>query len=512
MKQIQEDKIISEFLKSLGPWREFVVIGGGFALFIYKLYLADPKLENLPVGTRDIDSLIPRRVPEISKKNIAKYLNEAGFIHVFKDVDIPATESFVKEIDGGEVEIEFLTDSATRDDKNKNVVIAGSFRRKKETVGDLDILVISKENGKVMDFFVSMPEVQSVIGKGKTKSSVKLSSGINVDLRVVEEKSYGAALNYFTGSKDHNVALRRIAIEKGCKLSEYGLFRNEKMIAGKTEEELYKALGLPYIEPELREMAGELEAARKGILPHLVGYNDLKGDLQVQTSWTDGNHSIEEMARAAQKINLQYIAITDHTKYLAFTGGLNEKKVLRQMAEIDAINEKLKKEGLKFTILKGTECDIHKDGSLDLQDSTLERLDVVGASVHSYFKLPRSEQTERLKKAMQNPHVDIMFHPTGREIQKREPIDLDMDDIIKTAKDTRTALEINAFPDRLDLKDEHIKMAIKAGVKLCINSDAHHTSHFRFLEFGIAQARRGWAEKKDIINTLPLRDFQKALK
>jgi len=390
----------------------------------------------------------------------------------------------------------------------EEVVVAGSTRRWKETIGDADILAISRKPEKVMEFFVSMSEVMHVQGQGKTKSTVKLKNGMDVDLRVVPRESFGAALNYFTGSKDHNVALRKIAQEKGLKLNEYGLFRGNKRIAGKTEEEIYKALGLAFIPPELRENQGEIEAAQKGELPNLVGYRDLRGDLQTQTTWTDGANSIEEMAGEAKRLGLEYIAITDHTKGLAMTGGSDEKKLLKQMAEIDKINRSLK----GITILKGAEVNINKDGTLDIKDEVLAQLDVVGIAVHSHFNLPKREMTERIVRAMRNPHADILFHPTGRVIQKREPYDVDMDALIKTAKETGTVLEIDAYPDRLDLKDGHIRKAVEAGVKLLIDSDAHSVNHIRFLEFGVAQARRGWAEKKDVINTRPLKEFLKCLK
>lgn len=388
------------------------------------------------------------------------------------------------------------------------VEVAGSIRRRKETVGDADILAISSRPEKVMDFFVSMPEVAHVLGKGKTKAMIKLKNGLDVDLRVVPEESFGAALNYFTGSKDHNVALRRIAQEKGLKLNEYGLFRGSQRIAGKTEEEIYQVLGLSFIPPEIREDQGEIEAAKKGEIPDLVGYQDLRGDLQIQTTWTDGANSIEEMAEEARRLGLEYIAITDHTKGLAMTGGSDEEKLLRQMATIEKINRSLK----GITVLKGAEVNINKDGSLDIKDEVLAKLDVVGIAVHSHFNLPRREMTERIKRAMRNPNADILFHPTGRVIQKREPYDVDMDEIIRTAKETGTVLEVDAYPDRLDLKDEHVRKAIEAGVKLVIDSDAHSVNHVRFLEFGVAQARRGWARKNDILNTLPEKDFIRSLK
>lgn len=405
----------------------------------------------------------------------------------------------------------------------EKATVAGSVRRRKETIGDVDILVISRKPEAVMKYFINMPEAVHVIASGETKSSIKLSSGLNVDLRVVPSESYGAALNYFTGSKDHNVALRKLAIEKGWKLNEYALFqsansrklhadrrgKNQRMMAGKTEEEIYKTLGMEYIEPERRENTGEIEMALKHKLPKLVGYGDIQGDLQTQTNWTDGSDSIEDMARAGAKTGLKYIAITDHTKGLAMTGGLDEKKILKQMAEIDRVNKKF---AGKIKILKGTECDILKDGTLDLSDSVLSKLDVVGISIHSFFNLSEADQTARVKKAMSNPNADILFHPTGRLINRREAIKLDMEEIIAFAKKTGTVLEANAEPNRLDLKDEHIKKAIDAGVKISIDSDAHSASQVGFMELGIAQARRGWATKRDIINAWPLEKMKSFLK
>lgn len=400
----------------------------------------------------------------------------------------------------------------------KKVIVAGSVRRWKETIGDIDVLITSDKPKLIMDYFVKMHDVAEVISHGATKSSIKLKNRLNVDLRVVPEESYGAALNYFTGSKEHNIILRQRAIERGLKLSEYGLFKGDKIISSKTEEGLYEALDLKYIEPELREGADEIAAAEKNQLPNLIGYDDLKGDLQIQTTWTDGAHSIEEMAREAIEKGLEYIAITDHTKRLAMIMGLDEKIILQQIREINKLNEQIAignwqiANGKKFKILKGSECDILKNGEMDLPDEILSQLDVVGASIHSYFNLSKKEQTERIKKAMHNPHVDIIFHPTGRILNKRPAYELDIDDIIETAKKTGTILEIDAFPDRLDLKDEYIRKCVQAGVKMSIDSDSHSLSHFSVLEYGIAQARRGWASKNDIINAWPLEKMTSFLK
>ncbi len=394
----------------------------------------------------------------------------------------------------------------------EKLIVAGSVRRKKETIGDIDILVVSENPKPVMDYFVSMPEAARVYAHGETKSAIKIKSGLDVDLRVVPPESYGAALNYFTGSKDHNVALRVLAQKKKLKLNEYGLFRGKKMIAGKTEAELYRALGMDYVEPEMRENTGEIELAQKGKLPRLLGYDELEGDLQVQTDWTDGSVSIEEMARAAAACGLRYIAVTDHTKRLAMTHGLDGKRILKQMAEIDRVNKKLRMSHVACHVLKGTECDILKDGSLDLPDAVLSKLDLVGVSVHSHFNLPIREQTERIVRAIENPHVDILFHPTGRLIGRRPAYEVDMEAVIRAAKATGTVLEIDAFPDRLDLRDEHIRKAVQAGVKLAIDSDAHAPAHLSFLEYGIAQARRGFAERKDVVNAWPVDKMLQMLK
>lgn len=397
------------------------------------------------------------------------------------------------------------------------VEICGSARRMKETIGDIDILVTirnekNKKNiEKVMNFFINMPEVEYVYATGDTKSSIRISPGIDVDLRIVSKNSYGAALNYFTGSKDHNIALRQIALKFGYKLNEYGLFdKNGKQIAGETEKDLYNALKLQYIPPEMRENLGEIELAQKNQIPKLINYDDLYGDLQIQTNWTDGSSSIEEMVNSAINFGLKYIAITDHTKHLAMTGGLDEKRIQKQWKEIDRLNLKFKDKN--FRILKGTECDILIDGSLDLSDKILQKLDIVGVSIHSHFNLSKYDQTKRIIKAITSPNVNILFHPTCRIIQKREGIQADWDEIIKIAKKNNVILEIDAYPDRLDFNDEFIRKCINLGVKMSIDSDAHSPNHFVFLKYGIAQARRGWAKKEDIINAWPLEKMLNFLK
>ena len=400
----------------------------------------------------------------------------------------------------------------------EQIAVAGSVRRRQETIGDVDVLITSKKPKEVMGFFVKLPMVASVLAKGPTKTMVRLKNGLEMDLRAVAPESFGAALQYFTGDKQHNIELRKIAIEKGYKLNEYGLFavrgKKEKRVAGRTEEEIYKKLGLATMPPEIRTASDELEAAKKKKLPKLIPYGSLKGDLQIQTDWTDGANSIEEMAEAAAKMGLEYICITDHTKSLAMTGGADERKLLRQVREIEKINSKFDppKGRTKFRILAGAEVNILKDGSLDIKDEVLAELDVVGAAVHSHFNLSKTEQTKRIIKAMRNRHVDIIFHPTGRVLNRRAAYELDIEEIIKAAKDTGTVLEIDAYPDRLDLKDEYIRKCVAAGVKMSIDSDAHSTGHLQYLELGIAQARRGWARKSDIINAWPVDKMLSMLK
>ena len=388
------------------------------------------------------------------------------------------------------------------------VVAAGSVRRMKETIGDVDFLVVSDNPTKVADFFVSMPEVLQVIEKGITKSSVKLKTGMNADIRILPQKSFGAALQYFTGSKDHNVALRKIAQKKDLKLSEYGLFKGEMQVAGETEEGVYERLGLAWVPPELRENSGEIEAAQKNQLPTLISHKDLKGDLQVHTKWTDGANSIREMAEQAKTMGLEYIVVCDHTKMLAMTGGLDENDLKKQRKEIDQVNKQMK----GITVLQGAEVNILKDGSVDISDATLKSLDITCAAVHSYFDLTREEMTTRVLKAIENPNIDVLLHPTTREIQKRNPVQLNIDKIIEAARETGTILDIDSYPDRLDLKDEHIRRALQAGAKLGISSDSHSTLQLHYLEFGVAQARRGWATARDIVNTKNLSEFKKTLK
>lgn len=388
------------------------------------------------------------------------------------------------------------------------VVVAGSYRRAKDTIGDLDILVTARRAETVMDRFVAYREVEEVLAQGETKASVRLESNLQVDLRVVPEESYGAALQYFTGSKAHNVALRQLAQQRGLKLNEYGVFRGESRVAGDTEASVYAALGLPWIAPELRENRGEVEAARAGRLPRLVEIQDLLGDLHTHTKATDGRQSVKEMAEAARRRGLTYLAITDHSRRLAMAKGLDPERLLAQMDEIDRLNAAMS----GITLLKGIEVEILEDGSLDLPDEVLGRLDLVVGAVHSHFNLSKNKQTERILKAMDHPHFSILAHPSGRLIDEREPYEVDMPRIIRQARQRRCFLEVNAHPERLDLTDTHCHMAKEEGVLLAINTDAHSTLDLENARFGVGQARRGWLEKTDVVNTRSWPELRKLLK
>jgi DNA polymerase (family 10) len=390
----------------------------------------------------------------------------------------------------------------------KEVVAAGSYRRARETVGDLDILVTARKTSPLMDRFVEYDEVAEVLAKGKTRSSVVLRCGLQVDVRLVAQSSFGAALQYFTGSKDHNIAIRRLGQQRGLKINEYGVFRFEKRVAGRTEESVYRALDLPLIPPELRENRGEIEAARDKCLPDLVEVKDIKGDLHMHTQMTDGRNSLKEMALAARQRGFKYIAITEHSDRLKVAGGLDPPRLMQQMEEIDRLNEALK----GITILKGIEVEILEDGSLDLDDTVLARLDLVVGTVHSYFDLPPEKQTERILRAMDHRYFSMLAHPTGRRLNEREPYRVDMARIIHKARDRGCFLELNSNPRRLDLYDIYCVAAKAQGVLVSVNSDAHSVNDFDYLAFGVAQARRGWLEKDNVLNTRSLAQLRKLLK
>ncbi len=389
----------------------------------------------------------------------------------------------------------------------KNIIVAGSFRRRKETVGDLDILVTCKNGPAVMKRFAAYEDIRNVVTRGKSRSTVVLRSGLQVDLYVLAQVYYGAALHYFTGSKSHNIAVRKLGIQKGLKINEYGVFKDKERIAGKTEKEVYGTVGLPFIEPELRENRGEIEAALNNKLPELVALKDMRGDLHSHTKETDGHHSLEEMAQAAKEQGYEYLAVTEHSKRVYMAKGLDSIRLAGRIKEIDRLNEKL--EGI--TLIKGIEVDILKDGSLDLPDEILKELDLTVCSVHYNRNMSKKDQTERIIRAMDNPYFNILGHPTGRLINERAPYDVDMEKIVRAAGERGCFLELNSHPDRLDLSDLHCKMAKEMNVKIAISTDAHSRSDLKFMRFGVDQARRGWLEAKDIINTHSLNELKKIL-
>ena len=390
----------------------------------------------------------------------------------------------------------------------KDVVAAGSYRRSRETVGDLDILVTARKGSPVMDRFVEYDEIQKVLSRGVTRSSVVLCCGLQVDVRRVEQASFGAALQYFTGSKSHNIAIRRLGQQRGFKINEYGVFRFEKRVAGKTEASVYRMVDLAYIAPELRENQGEIEAARDRRLPNLIKLSDLKGDLHCHTDYTDGRNSLREMALAAQQRGHKYLAVTEHSDRLKIAGGLDPPKLLKQMEEVDRLNDELK----GITILKGIEVEILKDGDLDLADNVLAKLDLVVGTVHSHFSLSLQKQTERILRAMDHPYFTFLAHPSGRLINEREPYEVDMMRLIHKARERGCFLELNANPRRLDLYDTYCQVAKAQGVLVAINSDAHQVNALDHLGFGVGQARRGWLEKDDVLNTRSLTQLRKLLK
>jgi DNA polymerase (family 10) len=390
----------------------------------------------------------------------------------------------------------------------RHVEVAGSFRRRRETVGDLDIVVAAEPGAPVMRCFTGYEEVSEIVEQGPTRATVRLRNGLQVDLRVVAEESFGAALCYFTGSKAHNIALRQIAVERGLKLNEYGLFRGETHIAGRSEAEIYEQLGLALVPPELREDQGEIAAARRRSLPRLVTVDDIRGDLHVHTTASDGRASLSAMTQAARAKGYSYIAITDHSQRVTVAHGLDEKRLARQIEEIDRLNAGL----TDFAVLRSIELDILEDGSLDLPDSILRRLDLVVASVHSHFDLTAEKQTERLLRAMDNRYVTILGHPTGRLINQRAGYAMDMERVMRGALERGCYLELNAQPDRLDLTDAQCRMAKEMGLKVAISTDAHAPAELDFIRFGIGQARRGWLEKRDVLNSNPLGALRKALR
>ena len=416
----------------------------------------------------------------------------------------------------------------------EDLEVAGSYRRRKETVGDIDVLAVADEGGPVMEHFTSYGKVDEVVQSGETRGTVILDSGVQVDLRIVDADSYGAALVYFTGSKEHNVALRKRALDRGLTVSEYGVFelegdgaggdgetadpeepgetttgrRRGEKVAGHTEEEVYAAVDLPWIPPELREDRGEIDAAARDGLPDLVELEDVRGDLQMHTTWSDGRASVEAMLEACAERGYDYFAVTDHSQALGVTGGLDEDDLREQWEEMDGVvagHEEIR-------LLRSLEVDIHEDGSLDLSDEMLEELDLVVASIHSKFDLPADDQTARILEALRHPQVDVLAHPTGRLINRRDPYDFDLDAVFETAAEEGVALELNAHPDRLDLKDTHLMRAVELGANIVVSTDAHRPAHLDLMRYGVEQARRAWLTADDVLNTLPLEDLLAALR
>jgi len=388
---------------------------------------------------------------------------------------------------------------------SKKIEWAGSLRRMKENIGDIDILATGLDKEKIIQAFIHLPEVKEVLASGETKASVIVERGTQIDLRVVEEDSYGAALQYFTGSKGHNIHLRGIAKAKGIKINEYGVFKGKKKIGGKEEKDVYRSLGMDWIEPELREDRGEIEAAQKGRLPKLVEETEIKGDLHVHSKWSDGTSSIEEIARAALKKSYQYVAICDHSKSLKIAHGLDESRLMEQIEEIDRINEKMK----GFQILKGSEVDILSDGKLDLPEIILEKLDIVIGAIHSGFKQDKVKMTRRIIRALENPYIHILAHPSGRLLGARDPYEVEIEELMEAAKKYGKALEINAYFERLDLDDIHCRKAKEMGIRVAIGTDSHHLDQMWMMSLGVAVAKRGWLETKDILNTLSLKEILK---
>ena len=492
-------------------------------------YLEELK-EELSPGLLDI-----LEIPRLGPKRVKTIYDELGIDDV-DDLEAAAKENRIQELSGfgkkteqnilegiqenkkkkgveryllstAEEYVADLIDYLKKRGEVNKVTAAGSFRRRKETIGDIDLLVTCEEREKTAQAFVDYEDVREVTAQGEKRSAVILNSGLQVDLRIVEEEEYGSALMYFTGSQAHNVVLRQLAQEQDLKLSEYGVFAGEENLASRTEEEVYSALGLDYIPPELRGNNGEVEAAKNKQLPELVTLDEIKGDLQMHTTASDGDNTLAEMVEKARAKGYEYIAITDHSKRVTVAGGLDEEELLAEIAKI----EKLNQEYDDFTILKSCEVDILKDGSLDLADEVLAQLDVVVASTHYHRDLDKEEQTERILQGLSNPHVNILAHPTGRIIGQRSEIEMDLERIMKKAVEEDCFLEINAYPKRLDLSDKYCRLAKDLGLKLVISTDAHSQEQLDNMSYGVDQARRGWLTADDIINTRSVEDLKKLL-
>ena len=463
-----------------------------------------PKTINLlyrKLGTKTVEQL--KKAAQKGKIRQIKGLGPKTEENILKRMAYSTTKRFVL----GFIlpEAEELKEYLKQGGEVEKVELAGSIRRRKETIGDLDILVISKDHKKTMERFVHYPDVKDILGQGNTKSSIILKNDVHVDLRVVENKSFGAAMQYFTGNKDHNILLRRIAIEKGCKLNEYGLFKGKKYIAGKNEKEIYNKLGLQYIPPEMRTNTGELELAKKKKIPKLIELKDIQGDLHVHSNYSDGSASIKEIALTAKKLGYKYIAITDHHGKVMIANPLDTKRLKKQFKEIDKVNKQIS--GL--TILKGAEVDVVADGSLLINEKIRKELDVVVASVHSKFKMDKESMTDRIIKAMDSAH--IIGHPTGRLLNKREGYDVNINRLAKAAKEKKVFLEINSWPERSDLNGDKVREANKVGCKFSIDTDSHAVNQLKFMALGVSIARRAGLTKNEVINTYSLDKLKKHL-
>lgn len=494
------------------------------------LPLLDELLTRLPAGLMDmlqIQGLGPRKVASLYKELDIQDLErlrqaaESGEIRKLSGFGKKTEQNILEELQrlqqGEEQRIllaeaeqfaEPLREYLQQQDGVGDVVLAGSYRRRKETVGDLDILVTCEDSAPVMQAFMDYEDVRKAVSQGETRSTVILRSGLQVDVRVVAEESYGAALHYFTGSRAHNIAVRKLGLAKGCKINEYGVFQGDERVAGRTEEEVYATVGLPWIVPELREHSGEIEAAQQGELPELLTLQDLRGDLHVHSKASDGRDSLEDLARAAREFGYEYLAVTDHSKRLSVANGLDEERLRRQADAIDELNDSLQ----DVTLLKGIEVDILEDGSLDLSDEVLQLLDIRVCSLHSHFRLTREQQTSRVLKAMDNPLCNILAHPTARKINERKPVDLDLEAVMQGAKERGCFLEVNAQPLRLDLNDVHLRRARELGLRVAVSTDAHWSGRMKNIRYGVDQARRGWMRAADVINTEPLEALRKLLR
>ena len=480
------EELLKKFPKSLLDLIGVPGIGPKTAILLYKKLKIDSieklekaakgvKLEKLPgIRAKKIQNILSGIA--MKKRNIGRF--SIGDALPYAEA-IVASLKKLKEVD--------------------RIVPCGSLRRAKETIGDIDILVTSKKPGRIMDAFIKLPQVDRVLSKGGTKASVILKNGMQADVRVVEPESFGAAVYYFTGSKQNNIQIREMAAKKGLKINEYGIYKGSKKVGGAEENDIFKALGLSYIPPEIREAQGEIEAAQKGMIPHLIELKDIKGDLHMHTDATDGMNTIEEMAAAAKKMGYEYIAITDHTKSIRIAGGLTEKEALVHLKKIDQANKKIR--GIK--VIRGMEVDILPDGKLDYPDALLKEIDIVFASVHSNFKMNKNDMTKRIISAMKNKYVHVFSHPTGRLIGQREPYEVDLDQILSAAKNTGTFIELNGNPIRLDLDDIHCRKAKELGILIVITTDSHATSQLDLMRYGVLTARRGWLEKKNVLNALP---------